>query len=526
MALTNKELRWVFMIGYASIIYMSIKIIHELHSSNVSQETEFSLTFDPTNPNDDSNASCPMNLTLLEDTIIPQNKTSGIPRQIHVVVRDRCVSHDVKDSLYKWKLHGYSLLFHDDKAADTLLTIHRPTFPQLSASTKCLTTSTLKTELVKLLFLWDEGGIIVDGNKIPGDELLRGDIIEEKDEGLFFMSGDETKLYSTDYMAAIPNHPIVYTLIQKTFADFFLQVTSESFLPHTNAERKNGYFEFIMKYIFSNVTNVQSRRSTNEGMAHRVTLVNTTNAEDTYFMNATLPQQIDELSASSMDSCVNWDVTHKDLISLQELVVSTEPKCPNGQYVIQDTIHPRSIDGKRKIPKIVHVTSKTRCAPKEIVDNVNTWRFEDYSFFLHDDVAVARLLARDWPEFPLLHEAINCITSGAGFADLWRYLVLWEYGGIYTDLDNAPGPWFKNATIIKDDMDSFLEVEAAKFPSQYFITASPHHPAMYMAVQNTIQRLFTEQNIVQQYVPFVTGPGALKWAVVSIYLLHLVFTCP
>ena len=62
-------------------------------------------------------------------------------------------------------------------------------------------------------------------------------------------------------------------------------------------------------------------------------------------------------------------------------------------------------------------------------------------------------------------------------------------------------------------MDSFLEVEAARIPSQYFIAASPKHPIMYMAVQNTIQRLFNEQNIVRQYVPYVTGPGAMKWGV-------------
>ncbi len=95
--------------------------------------------------------------------------------------------------------------------------------------------------------------------------------------------------------------------------------------------------------------------------------------------------------------------------------------------------------------------------------------------------------------------------------------MLWAYGGIYTDIDNAPGPFFLNGTIISDEMDGFLEVEAARFPSQYFIAVSPHHSLSYMAVQNAIQRLFNEQNIVQQYVPYVTGPGALKWAMVSLW---------
>jgi hypothetical protein len=41
--------------------------------------------------------------------------------------------------------------------------------------------------------------------------------------------------------------------------------------------------------------------------------------------------------------------------------------------------------------------------------------------------------------------------------------------GIYTDIDNAPGPLFQNGTIILNDMDSFFEVDGmGGFPSQYF----------------------------------------------------------
>ena len=137
--------------------------------------------------------------------------------------------------------------------------------------------------------------------------------------------------------------------------------------------------------------------------------------------------------------------------------------------------------------------------PEDFADNMNSWQFDKYSFFLQDDNAVAKLLSCEWPEFPLLHDVINCITSGAGFADLSRYLVLWEYSGIYADIDNAPGPLLKNGASITDDVDSFLEVEAARFPSQYFILGSPHHPAMYMAVQVMIRHLL--------------NAGGFKWGV-------------
>jgi hypothetical protein len=114
-----------------------------------------------------------------------------------------------------------------------------------------------------------------------------------------------------------------------------------------------------------------------------------------------------------------------------------------------------------------------------------------------------------------LQESLSCIVSGAGKADLWRYLVLWEYGGIYSDIDNYPTVNFENGNNITQDVDSYFEVERGGFPSQFFMVASPHHPVMYFMVSTTIERLLMVDNITNQYIPFVTGPGATKTAVIK-----------
>jgi mannosyltransferase OCH1-like enzyme len=119
-------------------------------------------------------------------------------------------------------------------------------------------------------------------------------------------------------------------------------------------------------------------------------------------------------------------------ISLAELV-NTDPnsECVNrgssdraivNSTVIEDiTItHPPN----RKIPKIIHVTSKTRCMPLEVRTNLDLWRFTNYSFYVHDDKAVDRLLWETyWPEFPHLNLLRPCMVSGAAKADLWRYVL-------------------------------------------------------------------------------------------------------
>jgi hypothetical protein len=51
--------------------------------------------------------------------------------------------------------------------------------------------------------------------------------------------------------------------------------------------------------------------------------------------------------------------------------------------------------------------------------------------------------------------------------------------------------------------------------SQYFFATSPKHPLMYLAVQQSMLRLFSLDDVGDQYVPVITGPGALKVAMIQ-----------
>ena len=229
-------------------------------------------------------------------------------------------------------------------------------------------------------------------------------------------------------------------------------------------------------------------------------------------------------------SKVNTKIRTKSIPTISQLVGSFDDyECPDGLVIVKDTIDSSSFEkNQRRIPKVIHMTSKTRCMTHAFATNVDSWRFEGHSLFIHDDDAVRRLLNRWWPEFPNIHDIQNCMIPGAAIADLWRYVILWEYGGIYTDIDNAPGPWLWNETgsVITNTTDALFEQERGGFPSQYFFAASSHHPVMYLAVQNALLRVMEVQSIMKQYVPFVTGPGAIKSAVVSTTSLKHGSFCP
>ena len=204
------------------------------------------------------------------------------------------------------------------------------------------------------------------------------------------------------------------------------------------------------------------------------------------------------------------------LIPLPELVGSAQAantSCPPGATPILDTIRHHHHDDElphRKIPRIIHITSKSRCATPKVQALVQQWRFANYSLFFHDDDAVDRLFRhpKSQKTFPLLNETLMCVTNGATKADLWRYLALYTYGGVYTDVDDTPVGFNENT--IQPDDDSWFPIEGLGIVAQFFFASSPGHPVMKYAIDFGIQNLRNIVNVMRNNPARNTGPGALK----------------
>jgi hypothetical protein len=142
------------------------------------------------------------------------------------------------------------------------------------------------------------------------------------------------------------------------------------------------------------------------------------------------PIPLNMLTVSTISQCTSG------LIYLPNRILDTRPSNATRVSSRQTTTTRddawRPVVYSRKIPKMVHMTSKSRCFTPNFVENIKKWEFPDHELYIHDDEAVERLLSKYWRSFPHIPIARKCLRSGAGLADLWRYLVLWEYGGIYT----------------------------------------------------------------------------------------------
>lgn len=167
---------------------------------------------------------------------------------------------------------------------------------------------------------------------------------------------------------------------------------------------------------------------------------------------------------------------------------------------------------KNKIPKIIHISYNNRCVPTEVfADGIQKWKDElpDYSIYFHDDDAVDRLLEQDWPEFPNLHKIMNCIKyKGAMKVDLWRMLIVYKFGGIYTDIDNIPAKEFKNGAAIHPDDTFYASFGKNNRPNQSVFAMEPQHPIAVFTVQTILKNLLDMPSLRRPKVVWTTGPVA------------------
>lgn len=109
--------------------------------------------------------------------------------------------------------------------------------------------------------------------------------------------------------------------------------------------------------------------------------------------------------------------------------------------------------------------------------------------------------------------AFDNVKSGAFKCDLWRYAVLYKYGGVYIDIDMQPIKPLKN--IIRET-DKFLSVkDASGMPCriyQAFIAVVPNHPIMKYALEASLYNIATRTKFPFESLS-ITGPITMGVAV-------------
>lgn len=162
----------------------------------------------------------------------------------------------------------------------------------------------------------------------------------------------------------------------------------------------------------------------------------------------------------------------------------------------------------QKIPKIIWQTMKTNQVPVFMKNYSDTWIAlnPEYEYRFCDDADIIQFLEKDFPDYL---SGYNKLKYGASKADLWRYLVIYKYGGIYADLDcrciRPLREW------VKPDAQFVTQLGTNKDICQWLIMSVPENPIFLKAAQKTLYNS-EHNNTKEEHYGFeiVNGRIAIK----------------
>ena len=92
------------------------------------------------------------------------------------------------------------------------------------------------------------------------------------------------------------------------------------------------------------------------------------------------------------------------------------------------------INTNEGIPFVVHQTWKTESIPEENIKWVESWEYynPDYLIVLWDDDSILNFIHLNYPQYI---DLCYRFQRSVELADLFRYIVIYHFGGVYADLD-------------------------------------------------------------------------------------------
>jgi hypothetical protein len=166
------------------------------------------------------------------------------------------------------------------------------------------------------------------------------------------------------------------------------------------------------------------------------------------------------------------------------------------------------------IPKKIFQSWKTKTLEPKMQENVDKLRAmnPEYEYILYDDEDCKAFLLKYFGEN--YANAFDVLIPGAFKCDLWRYAVLYIYGGVYLDIDMVPhvplreiiGPKDNLVSIVDHGVPLYSTVDCGIF--QAFIACTPRHPVMLYSLQLSFANIAYRRGVECDFLG-ITGPIAM-----------------
>jgi len=141
-----------------------------------------------------------------------------------------------------------------------------------------------------------------------------------------------------------------------------------------------------------------------------------------------------------------------------------------------------------------------------MIESIDTWKSlnPDYEYRYMDDNQAKEFILNEYGQDWL--DIFNALPVGVMRGDLWRYMIIYKYGGVYADLDtrcNEPiSKWMTNkySMIVCPENDRDF--------CQWTFAASAGHPVLKSVLDYIKQKLTNPDYNKQHFVHEHTGPVA------------------
>lgn len=166
-----------------------------------------------------------------------------------------------------------------------------------------------------------------------------------------------------------------------------------------------------------------------------------------------------------------------------------------------------SFKNGRNIPKYIFQTMETSLIPENIYKyGHQKWvkLNPDHAYFFFDSLDRRRFIKENFPLY--VFNMYNKLLSGAFKADLWRYCVLYKYGGSYIDMMITP---LKSLESIIQPDDKFIAsiTHVPLLIDQGFLHTTVKNKLLLLTIKNSCNLI--DFNNYSKNALYVTGPGLL-----------------
>jgi hypothetical protein len=141
------------------------------------------------------------------------------------------------------------------------------------------------------------------------------------------------------------------------------------------------------------------------------------------------------------------------------------------------------------IPKHIFQTWKTKDLPYGIKQSIAKMMSINpgYHHHLYDDKEIAQFINEHFPG--RIANAFSRLAIGAAKADLWRYCVLYHYGGVYLDIDATITKSLDDGLIRPDDTAIITREHVEGLFNQWILIFSKGHPLLKAVIDSCVDNI-------------------------------------